>query len=147
MCSHSMKVLLSVFLKNCRKDPLLVDVELPEDSIINVCGDVHGQFYDLIKILKLRGKRLWLLLGSGGGGQVVSMLAFYSVDPSLNPAQVYSFNSVNCLKRTKINQTGIGTFKIFWILTLALVAQMFRHWSMSWSNRALVSTTYPYLEV
>ena len=53
-----MKVLLSVFIKNCRKDPLLVDVELPEDSIINVCGDVHGQFYDLIKILKLRGKRL-----------------------------------------------------------------------------------------
>ena len=41
------------------------------------------------------------MMGSGSS-QVVSMLAFYSVDPSSNPAEVYSFNSVNCLKRTKI---------------------------------------------
>ena len=34
----------------------------------------------------------------GGGGQVVSVLAFYSVDPSSNPAEVNSFNSLNCLK-------------------------------------------------
>ena len=40
------------------------------------------------------------------GGQVVSVLAFYSIDPSSNPAKVYSFNSVNCLKRTKINKRG-----------------------------------------
>ena len=47
-----------------------------------------------------------------GGGQVVSVLAFYSNDPSLNPAEVYNF-SVNCLsKRTKINkkETGVGQF-------------------------------------
>ena len=36
------------------------------------------------------------------GGQVVSVLAFYSDDPSSNPAEVYSFYSVNCSKRTKI---------------------------------------------
>ena len=35
-----------------------------------------------------------------GGGQVVSVLAFYSDDPSSNPAKV-SYYSVNCLKRTK----------------------------------------------
>ena len=28
---------------------------------------------------------------SRGGGQVVSVLAFYSDDPSLNPADAYSF--------------------------------------------------------
>ena len=38
------------------------------------------------------------------GGQVVSVRAFYSVDLSSIPAKVYSFNSVNCLKRTKINK-------------------------------------------
>ena len=34
---------------------------------------------------------------------MVSVLAFYSDDPSSNPAEVYSFYSVNCLKRKKIN--------------------------------------------
>ena len=43
--------------------------------------------------------------GRGGGGQVVSMLAFYSDDPSLNPAEAYSFLCKNCVwKRTKINK-------------------------------------------
>ena len=35
--------------------------------------------------------------GRGGGGQVVSMLAFYSDDPSLNPAEAYSFLCKNCV--------------------------------------------------
>ena len=32
-----------------------------------------------------------LCLGRGGGGQVVSLLAFYSNDVNLNPTEVYSF--------------------------------------------------------
>ena len=39
---------------------------------------------------------------------VVSMLAFDSDDPSSNPAEVYSFYSVYCLKRTKINKKRPG---------------------------------------
>ena len=39
-----------------------------------------------------------------GGGQVVSVLAFNSDDPSSIPAKVYSFYSVNYLKRRKINK-------------------------------------------
>ena len=41
-------------------------------------------------------------LGSGGG-QVVSVLAFYSDDPSSNPAEIYNFSVKLSLKRTSIN--------------------------------------------
>ena len=41
------------------------------------------------------------------GGQVVSVLAFYSNYQSSNPAEAYSFN---CSKRTKINKKN-GPFK------------------------------------
>ena len=36
-----------------------------------------------------------------GGGQVVSVLAFYSDDPSSNPAEVYSLSVILCLKERK----------------------------------------------
>ena len=36
-------------------------------------------------------------------------VGFNSDDPSSNPAEVYSFYSVNCLKRTKINKKRPGT--------------------------------------
>ena len=36
--------------------------------------------------------QLWPL---SGGGQVAIVLTFYSVDPSLNPAEVYN---ISCLK-------------------------------------------------
>ena len=47
-----------------------------------------------------------------GGGQVVSVLAFYSDDPSSNPAEVYNFSVKLLLKRTKINkkEAGVGPF-------------------------------------
>ena len=47
-------------------------------------------------------------LTGGGGGPVFSVLAFYSVNPSSNPTEVYDFYSVNCLKRTKINKKEAG---------------------------------------
>ena len=46
---------------------------------------------------------LELVLGRGGG-QVVSVLAFYSDDPSSNPTEVYKFSVKLLLKRTKINK-------------------------------------------
>ena len=39
-----------------------------------------------------------------GGGQVVSVLAFYYNLNRSNPADAYSFSVILCLKRTKINK-------------------------------------------
>lgn len=33
----------------------LVDIEVPEDGEMTVCGDVHGQYYDLLNIFDLNG--------------------------------------------------------------------------------------------
>jgi len=35
--------------------PSLVDVPIPEGTRINVCGDTHGQFYDLLNIFEIKG--------------------------------------------------------------------------------------------
>ena len=43
-----------------------------------------------------------------GGDQVVSVLTFYSDDPSSNPAEVYNFPVKLLLKRTKINKKEAG---------------------------------------
>ena len=44
---------------------------------------------------------------------MVSALAFYSDNLSLNPGEVYSFNSVICLKRTKINEKEVWDVPFF----------------------------------
>ena len=44
---------------------------------------------------------------------MVSVLAFYSDDPSSNPAEVYNFSVKLLLKRTKINGKGAGVGPFF----------------------------------
>ena len=39
-----------------KKQPTLIEIEVPEGSSITVCGDVHGQFYDLLHIFETNGK-------------------------------------------------------------------------------------------
>lgn len=38
-----------------RELPALVDINIPDDAHFTVCGDVHGQFYDLLNIWELNG--------------------------------------------------------------------------------------------
>ena len=56
-----------------------------------------------------------------GGGQVVSVLAFYSDDPSSNPAEVYNFSVKLLLKRTKINKKRPGLTHFFKKITANLI--------------------------
>ena len=44
---------------------------------------------------------------------MVSVLAFYSDDPSSNPAEVYNFSVKLLLKRTKINKKRPGLAHFF----------------------------------
>lgn len=37
------------------QQPSLVDVAIPGDSKFTVCGDIHGQYYDLMNIFRLNG--------------------------------------------------------------------------------------------
>ena len=59
-------------------------------------------------------------MGRGGGGQVVSVLAFYFDDPSLIPAVANSILLNVCLKRTYLNKKrpitkcASSTFSEFW---------------------------------
>jgi serine/threonine-protein phosphatase 5 len=35
--------------------PSIVDISVPQGSNITVCGDIHGQYYDLLRIFELNG--------------------------------------------------------------------------------------------
>ena len=38
-----------------RKEPPMVEMEVPEDHLLTVCGDTHGQYFDLMEIFRLNG--------------------------------------------------------------------------------------------
>ncbi|CAH0746971.1 unnamed protein product [Bemisia tabaci] len=38
------------------KQPTLVDINIPDNEKITVCGDIHGQFYDLLNIFEINGQ-------------------------------------------------------------------------------------------
>ena len=42
--------------KYFKSQPSMVEISVPEGSKFTVCGDIHGQFYDLLNIFKLNGE-------------------------------------------------------------------------------------------
>jgi serine/threonine-protein phosphatase 5 len=49
------RTLLAQVTSTLKKLPSLVDVDVPDDITITVCGDVHGQYYDLLNIFEING--------------------------------------------------------------------------------------------
>ena len=58
-------------------------------------------------------KNLLITSPKRGGGQLVGVLAFYSADPSSNPAEFYILSVKLYLKRTKINKKRPGLAHFF----------------------------------
>ncbi|XP_015753555.1 PREDICTED: serine/threonine-protein phosphatase 5-like [Acropora digitifera] len=50
----SCQILLEV-KKIFEMQPSMVDISIPENGKLTVCGDIHGQFYDLLNIFSLNG--------------------------------------------------------------------------------------------
>ncbi|XP_069681902.1 serine/threonine-protein phosphatase 5 [Periplaneta americana] len=51
---YAYKILLDV-KQLFMSQPSLVEITIPDDSKFTVCGDIHGQFYDLMNIFNLNG--------------------------------------------------------------------------------------------
>ncbi|XP_060555643.1 serine/threonine-protein phosphatase 5-like [Ruditapes philippinarum] len=51
---YAYQILLNV-CKSFQEQPSLVDITVPEGEKFTVCGDIHGQYYDLLNIFKLNG--------------------------------------------------------------------------------------------
>ncbi|OAA64602.1 serine/threonine-protein phosphatase ppt1 [Niveomyces insectorum RCEF 264] len=49
------QILLAV-TKLVREEPTMVEVKVPEDVQLTVCGDTHGQYFDLMELFRLNGK-------------------------------------------------------------------------------------------
>ncbi|KAG9509812.1 Serine/threonine-protein phosphatase 5 [Fragariocoptes setiger] len=51
---YALKILCNVY-DLFAKSPTLIDLTVPSDGKITICGDIHGQFYDLLHIFELNG--------------------------------------------------------------------------------------------
>ncbi|XP_045529820.1 serine/threonine-protein phosphatase 5-like [Pieris brassicae] len=51
---YAYKILIDV-KAYLQKQPSLVDIKVDDDKKFTVCGDIHGQYYDLMNIFKLNG--------------------------------------------------------------------------------------------
>ena len=55
LCAHCSTLSFMQARDALAKLPTLVDVSIPDDKHITVCGDTHGQFYDLCNLFELNG--------------------------------------------------------------------------------------------
>ena len=51
---YAYKILLAI-RKYFMKLPSLIEISVPDKEKFTICGDIHGQFYDLVNIFELNG--------------------------------------------------------------------------------------------
>ncbi|XP_060958141.1 serine/threonine-protein phosphatase 5 isoform X3 [Cannabis sativa] len=120
--------------------PSLVDVTVPEGNHFTVCGDVHGQFYDLLNIFELNGLPSddnpylfngdFVDRGSFSLEVILTLFAFKCMSPSAmylargnheskSMNKIYGFEGE---VRSKLNETFVELFaEVFCCLPLAHV--------------------------
>ncbi|KAL9272528.1 Serine/threonine-protein phosphatase 5-like protein, partial [Drosera capensis] len=123
-----------------RSLPSLVDVTVPDGKHFTVCGDVHGQFYDLLNIFELNGlpseENPYLFngdfvdRGSFSVEVILTLFAFKCMSPnamhlargnheSKSMNKIYGFEGE---VRSKLNETCVELFaEVFCCLPLAHV--------------------------
>lgn len=120
--------------------PSLVDINIPDGKHFTVCGDVHGQFYDLMNIFELNGlpseENPYLFngdfvdRGSFSLEVILTLFAFKCMSPSAihlargnheskSMNKIYGFEGE---VRSKLNETFVELFaEVFCCLPLAHV--------------------------
>ncbi len=109
--------------------PSLVDVDVPPGAHITVCGDVHGQYYDLLRIFELNGLPSaanpylfngdFVDRGSFSVEIILTLLAFKALDPacihltrgnheSRSMNTLYGFNGE---VKAKLGASGVEPFR------------------------------------
>ena len=99
--------------------PSIVDVHIPLESKLTVCGDIHGQFYDLMHIFDLNGipspTNMYLWNGDfvdRGSFSVECMLTLFTLKV-LYPNSVFltrgnhETDNMNKVKFTKLELKGV----------------------------------------
>ncbi|CAL5342886.1 unnamed protein product [Camellia sinensis] len=120
--------------------PSLVDINIPDGKHFTVCGDVHGQFYDLLNIFELNGLPSednpylfngdFVDRGSFSVEVILTLFAFKCMSPSAiylsrgnheskSMNKIYGFEGE---VRSKLNETFVELFaEVFCCLPLAHV--------------------------
>ncbi|XP_022944343.1 serine/threonine-protein phosphatase 5-like [Cucurbita moschata] len=120
--------------------PSLVDITIPEGKRLTVCGDIHGQFYDLLNIFELNGlpseDNPYLFNGDfvdRGSFSLEVILTLFAVK-CMSPSAIHlsrgnheskSMNKMYGFEgevKTKLNETFVELFsEVFCCLPLAYV--------------------------
>ena len=90
-----------------RAQPSLIDINVPNGNHFTVCGDVQGQFYDLINIFELNGlpseENPYLFngdfvdRGSFSVEVILTLFAFKCMSPSGTPYFQHSLSHISSL--------------------------------------------------
>lgn len=138
-CRFVMQIILESY-QAIRRLPSVVDLDVPPSSHITVCGDIHGQYYDLLRIFELNGLPSkdnpyvfngdFVDRGSFSVEVILVLLAFAALDPT-SMHLIRGNHESKCMNmiygfydevKAKLGPSAIELFReLFCVLPLAYV--------------------------